>query len=193
MRELEKLAAYMPTGQTITPAAVEAVRGGEAGASVFELIAAIGAKNYERVLLIVARNLEAGEAPLRILGSLVWQYRQLWKAKDLLNRGGADAEVGRMLRMPPFRVREFLGRFSDRHLRTAFAGFLDTDSKLKGASAGTPRRVLEMLLLGLCGRDRVSGLPPKDRPPVTQTRTGGENGHGNRYAKTVRSARPSPR
>jgi DNA polymerase III subunit delta len=129
---------------------VEAVRGSEVGASVFDLTAAIGARNRVRVLRIIARNLEAGEPPLRILGSLVWQYRQLWKAKDVLKQNRGESEAGRLLRMPPFKARDFLGMFSESHLRAAFRMFLETDSKLKGGSAGAPGRVLEALLLDLC-------------------------------------------
>jgi DNA polymerase III delta subunit len=49
-------------------------------------------------------------------------------------------------------VKSFFGRFSDPHLRRAFELFVDTDSKLKGGSAGSGRRVMETLLLSLCQR-----------------------------------------
>ncbi|MEW6544321.1 MAG: DNA polymerase III subunit delta [Nitrospirota bacterium] len=149
-RELEKLAAYVPKGSIAGPAELEAVRGMEAGASVFDLTAAIAAGDRERVLRIAARNLEAGEAPVRILGSLVWQYRRIWKVKDLLRQGGTESEAARHLRMPPFKVKAFLSRFPDPALRSAFRLFLETDSKLKGGSATAPERSLESLLLALC-------------------------------------------
>ncbi|TAJ23167.1 MAG: DNA polymerase III subunit delta [Nitrospirae bacterium] len=183
-RELEKLATYLPDGATAGPAEVAAVRGVEPGASVFDLAAAIGARERGRVLRITARNLEAGEAPVRILGSLVWQYRQIWKAKDLLRQGRGEAEAARMLRMAPFKVKEFLGRFSDSSLKAAFRMFLETDSKLKGGSATAPHLVLESLLLALCGPVKDAGArgvqPPK--PVATgSVPTGG----------TVRSGRTS--
>jgi DNA polymerase-3 subunit delta len=153
-REMEKLAAYVPAGRVAGAADVEALRGREPGASVFDLTAAIGLRDRARVLQILARNLEAGEAPLRILGSLAWQYRQIWKAKDGLRLGGTESEAARTLRMPPFKVRGFLERFSEPHLRSAFETFLTTDSKLKGGSAGAGGLVLESVLLGLCGEPR---------------------------------------
>jgi len=172
-RELEKLATYVPEGATVGQAEVAAVRGVEPGASVFDLTAAIGARDRVRALRIVARNLEAGEAPVRILGSLVWQYRQLWKAKDLLRQGRGEAEAARMLRMQSFKVKEFLGRFADASLKTAFRLFLETDSKLKGGSATSPALVLESLLLTLCGpvKDlRAEGRPGSGGvPPVRPT------------------------
>jgi DNA polymerase-3 subunit delta len=193
-RELEKLASYVADGRTVGPADVEAVRGNEVGASVFDLTAAIGARHRERVLRIVARNLEVGEAPLRILGSLVWQYRQLWKAKELLKGARGESEAGRVLRMPPFKTRDFLALFSEDHLKSAFRLFLETDSKLKGGSATDSGRLLEALLLELCGLDRATGSRPDHRAasrPAQPAISG--------MAKTaksipnVRSVRPSTR
>lgn len=149
-RELEKLASYVPSGRAVTAADVHLLRGLEPGASVFDLTLAIAESHRGRALSILARNLEAGEAPLRILGSLAWQYRRLWKMKELLAIGGRDGEVARTLRMDPMKVRSFLGRFSEEHLQTALRLFLEADAQLKGGSGSHPRVVLEWLLLRLC-------------------------------------------
>jgi len=162
-RELEKLAAYVSPGQAVTAVDVAALRGTEPGASVFDLTLAIGESNRGRVLAILARNLEAGEAPLRILGSLAWQYRRLWKAKEVLQQGGREGEVARTLRMDPSKVRAFLEQFPDLHLHEALRLFLDADAKLKGGSAGRPVRILEDLLLQLCDRMRPNAPPPSSR------------------------------
>ncbi len=151
-RELEKLAAYVPAGTIVQSSHVEALRGTEPGASVFDLVNAIGAHDHGRALRILARNVENGEAPLRILGALVWQYRRLWKTKEQLRVSGRDGEAARTLRMDPSRVRAFLEQFSDAQLSQAFQWFMETDSKLKGGSGSTPVRVLEDLLFRLCGR-----------------------------------------
>ncbi|HET9313845.1 MAG TPA: DNA polymerase III subunit delta, partial [Nitrospira sp.] len=116
-RELEKLASYVPADRAATAADVAALRGTQPGASVFDLAAAIGAQQRGATLAILARNLEAGEAPLRILGSLVWQYRRLWKVKELVKQAGREGEAARVLRMDPYRIRPFLGQFSETHLR----------------------------------------------------------------------------
>jgi hypothetical protein len=102
---------------------VEALRGTESGASVFDLMSAIGAHDHGRALRILARNLENGEAPLRILGALVWQYRRLWKMKEQLKAGGREGEAARTLRMDPSRVRGFLAQFSDAQLTQTFRWF----------------------------------------------------------------------
>lgn len=149
-RELEKLASYVPSQRSITAADVQLLRGMDPGASVFDLTTAIAERRPGRVLSILARNLEVGEAPLRILGSLAWQYRRLWKAKEMLMNGGREGEVARILRMDPGKVRSFLDRFSERHLHTAFRLFFETDEKLKGGSGSSARMVLEHALWQLC-------------------------------------------
>jgi DNA polymerase-3 subunit delta len=162
--------------------------------SVFELAAAIGARNRERVLCVLARNLEIGEAPLRILGSLVWQYRRLWKAKDLFKQGGKEAETARMLRMPPYKVGEFLRQFSETHLSAAFGMFSRTDSKLKGESASAPARVLEALLLDLCDRPSEVGSSRGTRassPASPPAKAEKAKPIGN--VRTIRSGKPSRR
>ena len=149
-RELEKLASYVPSDRAVTAADVLAVRGMEPGASVFDLSVAIAEGNRGRALSILARNLEAGEAPLRILGSLAWQYRRLWKVKELLASGGREGEAARTLRMEPMKVRLFAARFSVEHLQRALQLFLDVDGYLKGGGGGQPKMALERLLLRLC-------------------------------------------
>jgi DNA polymerase-3 subunit delta len=162
------------------------------GASVFDLTAAIGLRDRGRVLHILAKNLEAGEAPLRILGSLAYQYRRLWKAKDLVRQGASGAEMARMLGMPPYRVKDVVDQqrlFPDAHLRAAFQAFLEADSKLKGGSAGAGGRVMEWLLLGLCA---------ESREPTKAGRTASPSGSGSASrrvsnVRTVRTGRPPAR
>jgi len=168
-RELEKLAAYVSSERAATANDVETLRGIEPGASVFDLAIAIGVRDRGRVMGILARNLEAGEAPLRMLGSLAWQYRRIWKVKDLLKQGGRESEAARMLRMDPYKIRTFVGQFSESHLSEALGWFLEVDAKLKGGSGGKPARIVEQLLLKLCdrppGEGRASssaGSPPKE-------------------------------
>ena len=140
-RELEKLAAYVPEGRIAGPVEVTSLRAVEPGASVFDLAAAIGARDRGRALRILARNLEAGEDPLRILGALTWQYRRIWKAKEQPRQWGREADVSRL--------------FPEPRLRAAFGLFPEVDSRLKGAAGGSKARVLEALLLELCDGPRT--------------------------------------
>ena len=163
-QELEKLAASVPKGTTVGPAEVELHRGTQPEASVFDLSGAIGAKNTGEALRIVARNLEAGEQPLRMLGALIWQYRRLWKARALLDSGRPEGELSRTIGIPPFRVRDFVKQvrlFTSEELRSAFQLFLETDSALKGGRALPPKGIVKDLIIRLCGKTEVEKQPAR--------------------------------
>ncbi len=185
-RDMEKLASYVSECRAVTVADVETLRGTQPGASVFDLAAAVGARRRGMALTILARNLEAGEAPLRILGSLAWQYRRLWKVKDLVRQAGREAEAARLLRMDPFKIRPFVGQFSDTHLREAMSMFLETDGKLKGGSGGKPAMLLDRLILSLCNRPQDGERTPS-RPAPTGT---GPRTRPVSNVRTITAARP---
>jgi DNA polymerase-3 subunit delta len=124
------------------------------------LAQAIADRHRARALWILARTVEAGEPPLKILGALVWQYRRLWKCKEQLRLGGREGEVARTVRMDPTAARSFVGKFSDEHLRDALQRFLETDGRLKGGSAGAGVRIMETLLLALCARPGRTNASP---------------------------------
>jgi len=190
-RELEKLASYVTPGRAVTVADVQALRGIEPGASVFDLTVAMAEGHRGKVLSILARNLEAGEAPLRILGSLAWQYRRIWKAKEALAAGSREGELARTLRMDPLKVRLFLGRFSDQHLQTAVRLFLEVDGQLKGGSGSRPKIVLERLLLGLC--EFMGQKPTADPTPPAPTQTRRRTARVVSNVRTIRSGNRTTR
>ncbi|MEK6533853.1 MAG: hypothetical protein AABZ52_08165, partial [Nitrospirota bacterium] len=154
------------TDRLATAADVYQLRGVEPGASVFELTLAIAEGQRGRVLSILARNLEAGEAPLRILGSLAWQYRRIWKMKELLREGGREGEAARTLRMDPMQVKTFLGRLSDEHVRDALRWFWEADGQLKGGGSGQPKMTMERVLLRLCQSVQQAHAGTPRRPPA---------------------------
>jgi DNA polymerase-3 subunit delta len=183
-RELEKLSSYVTSARPAMVEDVEALKGTGPGASVFDLTLAIGSRNHGRALTILARNLEAGEASLRILGALVWQYRRLWKIKNLLEQGGREAEAARTLRMDPYKVSAFLAQFSQLHLTESFALFLKVDSKLKGESSGSGKRILEELLFELCDRP-----PLPHQPDSGSFRAGVKNSPASKSLSNVRTVK----
>ncbi len=160
-RELDKLALYVSTGATVKAHDVIAVQGAEPGASVFDLAGAVAQGNDAKALLILEKNLEAGEAPLRILGALLWQYRRLWKAKDALSRRVGEAEVAKSLGIHSYWAGGFfavVARMPLSHFSEAFAAFSETDRALKGGAAGSPHRVMHTLIFALC-RSAKAKLP----------------------------------
>ncbi|RMH33581.1 MAG: DNA polymerase III subunit delta [Nitrospirae bacterium] len=157
--ELQKLAVYMPAGASASTQDVETVRGREPETSVFELAGAIAQRDQACALRIIATNLEGGEAPLRLLGALLWQVRRIWKAKSMLAMGKTESEVSRFLGIPPFRMKEFFTHVSgwtETQLRLAHELIWQTDSALKGWGSFAPRPILDRMILALC---RISRQP----------------------------------
>ena len=158
MRELEKLAAYLPEGQRVQVSDVELVRGKPPGISVFDWSEAVSRGDRGRALDIVAKNLETGEAPLRMLGAFLWQMRRMWKARGLLQEGKDQGQAARQAGIPPFRAREFMQqvqRWQEPHFRQAWAVFAQADSALKGGRATQPKLILDDVVIQLCkGRQR---------------------------------------
>ena len=169
-RELEKLALYASKKETVTAQDVAAVQGADPGASVFDLSGAIIQGKVSQALLILERTLEAGEAPLRILGALLWQYRRLWKAKDGLGRRVGEAAVARSLGIYSHQHGEVFAmvkRAPLAHFPEAFQAFSATDRALKGAAANAPHRIMYALIMDLC---RSANTP--SRPPLRRERVG---------------------
>ena len=169
-RELEKLSLYVSKTEAITAHDVVAVQGAEPGASVFDLSGAIIQGRVSQALLILEKTLEAGEAPLRILGALLWQYRRLWKAKDGLSRRVSEAAVAKSLGLHPRQQGASLAvvkRAPLAHFPEAFQAFSVTDRALKGAAAAAPHRIMHALIMDLCR----SAKPPS-RPRSRSERAG---------------------
>ena len=167
-RELEKLSLYVSKGETVDARAILTVQGAEPGASVFDLSGAIIRGHVSKALLILEKNLEAGEAPLRILGALLWQYRLLWKAKDGLNRRVSEAAVAKSLGNKHFLQGDFftmVKRAPSSHFPEAFQAFSITDRALKGAAAASPRRIMHALIMDLCQSAKAPSRPqvPRER------------------------------
>lgn len=167
-RELEKLSLYVSKKGAVTARDVVAVQGADPGASVFDLSGAIIQGKVSQALLIVEKTLEAGEAPLRILGALLWQYRLLWKAKDGLNRRVNEAAVAKSLGNKYFLRGEFFAivkRAPPAHFPEAFQAFSATDRALKGAAAGSPHRIMHALIMDLCKSAKAPSRPqvPRER------------------------------
>jgi DNA polymerase-3 subunit delta len=162
-RELEKLAAYLLPKTAVAVADIEAVRGADTGGTVWDLLEALGRKDRTKALRALAKVVDAGEPPLRLLGLLAAHWRQVWKAKEQLARRVPEAGLARVLGVPPFRIRGLVQQarvYSDEDLARSFGLFRAADSQLKGEGRGNEKRALESLVLALC---RESSRPTSQR------------------------------
>jgi DNA polymerase-3 subunit delta len=151
--ELDKLVTFMPDGHRVRAQEVETIRGQPPGISVFDWSEAVARGDRGRALDIVAKNLESGEAPLRMLGAFLWQMRRIWKTKSLLEEGKDTTQAARQAGIPPFRAREFVlqvQRWRTSNFRQAWELLAQADSALKGGRASRPKLILDDLVIQLC-------------------------------------------
>jgi DNA polymerase-3 subunit delta len=152
-RELEKLVDYLHPNTRVTAADVEAVRGADCGGTVWDFLDALARKDRGGSLRALAKILDAGEPPLRVIGLLAFRWRQVWKTRERLERRVPEAGLARILGVPPLRVRGLIDQarvFSDDDLVRCFEAFREADSRLKGGERSTERLVMERLVLNLC-------------------------------------------
>ncbi|WP_429885452.1 DNA polymerase III subunit delta [Geoalkalibacter halelectricus] len=149
--ELDKLCAYVAHGTLIDVEDVRQVISDTREESVFDLINAIGRRRPAEALRLLARMLDDGEPPLRILTLVVRHLRQLWQATELIKLGADRNEMAKRLRINPYFLDGLLGQsksFSAEEYRRAFVACLQTDLALK-SSGGDPGALMEKLVLGL--------------------------------------------
>jgi DNA polymerase-3 subunit delta len=163
-RELEKLVDYLHPITHVTAADVEAVRGADTGGTVWDVLDGLARKDREASLRALGKILDAGEPPLRLVGLLAYQWRQVWKTREQLNRRVPEVGLARILGVPPFRVRGLVEQakvFSEDELARCFEAFREADSDLKGGGGRAGERlVMERLVLNLCRSRRRVTLAP---------------------------------
>lgn len=151
--KVAQVVAATEPGRAVTAAEVEAVVEGHGRLSGFELADAVAERDPARSLEIARGLLEAGEAPLALLGALVYRFRQL-----LQIRGGADARTagvspGQHGRLKGIATRNFgPGELAWCHDRLARA-----DVDLKGSDL-PDELIFELAVLELASAREV-GLP----------------------------------
>lgn len=152
-REVEKLSLYVGDAEEIEVDDVHGACSAVAAAVVWELTAGIATRDADRALASLHRQLEEGEDPRKILGLIGWQLRQLLQAAELVRLGAPDKEVSRQTRirwdqLGPLKAAVKAGR-APRAADTL--GKLATANRLMNEHRAGDRRILEALVLDLCG------------------------------------------
>jgi DNA polymerase-3 subunit delta len=151
--ELTKLSLHIgqQKEREVTLDTVLQVVSGEKEYTIFDCVNAVADKDLKNALLRLAFMLADGEAPLKILAMLLWQFRMMAIAKDVLLSQPA-ADVGKKLSLPPYRVAPFLARlrlWQSDEIRRAFDLFKEADLQLKGSRV-SHSILLEDLILKIC-------------------------------------------
>ncbi len=137
---------------SITQAHVDASIARAREHTIFELTDALGRRQAADALQILDAMLEARESEVRIVAMIARHLRRLWQAKDALRQGQSPEEVGGLLRVHQFFLRDFLRQaqmFEDRDYGWLLDRVYATDKALKSSRAPSDL-LLHGLILDVC-------------------------------------------
>lgn len=150
--ELEKVLTYAGGGKKISEDDIASVVGDIRLEAVFDLTDALKEKNTGRALKLLHKQLDHGEEPLKLLGTIAWQFRLIWEIKCHQQRRVPAAGIARVMGQKPFVVEKaarYTRNFSDAQLKEGLRALASADRELKSTNRD-PTGVMETLLLRLC-------------------------------------------
>ncbi|HUT78860.1 MAG TPA: DNA polymerase III subunit delta [Polyangia bacterium] len=136
---VERAGLYAGPEREVTAADVREVISPVRQHSVFELVDAIGGRQPDRALALVAELLDRREEPLKLVGLLARHVRQLLQARIRLHAAGGTLDPGALaseLGAHPFVARKLLAQcrsFRGVELEHALARLARTDLELKSS------------------------------------------------------------
>jgi DNA polymerase-3 subunit delta len=146
--DVDKCAAYVGADGAITRAVADEVCAFVAEASAWSLTDAIVARDRNLALETMHRLLEDGEPSHKLLGTVVWQLRQVLLVQDAVRRALPDRESG--VRMPPHKMRAVKDMVARKPLSPS--GVLEEVAAVNRAmnsSRAGDRRIFEAFVLRL--------------------------------------------
>ncbi len=89
-----------------------------------------------------------------VLAMLARHFRQLWKVKELSDKGVPSAEIGKAAGINPYFLKgmaEQARNYRRAEFKAIFERLYETDWALK-SSGGKPAGLMESLLMNICGK-----------------------------------------
>lgn len=151
-KELEKTLLYAGANKSILEKDVAEVVGESKTENVFALTEALKTKNPETALRLLNNQIDHGEEPIKILGTIAWQLRIIWEVKYYQKKNMPSSQIAKAMGANPYVVDKALqhtGRFSTEKLRTGYLELVKADRSLKSTSQD-PLAVMQTLVLNLC-------------------------------------------
>jgi len=150
--EVQRLALEVEEGGTVEMATAEAIAAA-ALPDAWAFVGHLAARDRPRALTTLHDLLTSGEPPIRLVGLIAWQLRQLLRARAGLDRGRPRPALAKELGLYGNRAGQLFQRatrFTEAELVAAHACLLQTDLELKGNHLDD-RLTLEALIHDLCG------------------------------------------
>lgn len=158
--ELEKVTTFIGGRDIIKVADIREIVSDTRVDSIFELTDSVGRKDLARALRSLNTILRDGEAPLMVLAMLARHFRQLWKVKELCDRGVPSPEIGKAAGINPYFLKGIMEQARNYRIpefKWIFERLFATDLALK-TSGGKPVSLMECLIMDICGKGgRICG------------------------------------
>jgi len=150
-KELEKTLLYAGKNKSVSEQDVAEVVGESKLENVFALTDALKTKNLEKALYLLSNQVDHGEEPIKILGTIAWQFRVIWEVKHHQSKNLSSGQIAKVMGANPFVVNKALQhtrRFSTQQLRKGYLELARADRSLK-STALDPKGVMQTLVLNL--------------------------------------------
>jgi len=151
-KELEKTLLYAGKNKSVSERDVAEVVGESKLENIFALTDALKTKNPEKALRLLNNQIDHGEEPIKILGTIAWQLRMIWEVKHYQQKNLPSGQIAKVMGAHPFMVEKALQhtrRFSTQQLRSGYLELVKADRNLKSTTKD-PTAVMQTLILNLC-------------------------------------------
>ncbi len=150
-QELDKTLIYSGKKNTVSEKDVQEVVGETRLENIFSLTDALKNKNPHKALLILKNYLDNGEEPIKIMGTIAWQFRVIWEVKHYQQRNISSGQIAKAMGANPFVVEKAMQhtkKFSTQQLRLSYLQLAKADRSLKSSSQN-PLAIMQTLILRL--------------------------------------------
>lgn len=130
-QEIEKLVLYKKK-DLITPEDVNLLVKAKLDNNIFNLIDALGRKDYQKAMQKLEELIKSGEPEIYILSMIIYQFRNLLLIKDLLEKGIKN--ISQKTKLHPFVLQKTLiqaNNFSLNQLKQIYQYLINTDLIIK--------------------------------------------------------------
>ena len=148
--EVEKLVSFKGD-QGIVAEDVNLLVKAKVDLNIFKLIDAIGNRDKKRAINLLYGQVENQANEIYLLTMFVYQFRNLLKIKDLLERGKTIQEISFLTKMHPFVIKKSIDqcrKFSLTELKKIYRKLLDAEIAMKSGKM-KPGLVLDLLVISV--------------------------------------------
>ncbi|MEQ1505031.1 MAG: DNA polymerase III subunit delta, partial [Myxococcota bacterium] len=163
-QEVGKLCTFVGDAPTIDAAAIDAAGSVVAEAVIWDLTAALAARDPAVALESLYRLQESGEDARKLLGMILWQMRELLRVAELVARGVSDRDITARVRIRFDLLRKVRPTMANGfpHAADLLRRLATANRQMNSHRAGADR-ILEGLVLEMLD-GRLHRPPPVPRP-----------------------------